>query len=145
MWGSAAHTLANTSSTGIDSANILINYIFKNEEYKVRGKYDVDDLIAQVKFDSSRFLCQRQMVTGPTLNYHCRLDERRRVHTPDALRHDRERQNKLPWLYLPCGAMHASPFPFDLEQPQQAPCTVWRLLAVHVPCLCVFLDWMPME
>lgn len=50
MWGSAAHTLANTSSTGIDSANILINYIFKNEEYKVRGKYDVeDDLIAQVK------------------------------------------------------------------------------------------------
>eukprot|EP00267_Zea_mays_P048556 XP_020401135.1 polyamine oxidase-like [Zea mays] len=35
---------------GIDSANILINYIFKNEEYKVRGKYDVeDDLIAQAR------------------------------------------------------------------------------------------------
>lgn len=28
----------------------------------------------------------------------------------------------------------------ELEQPQQAPCTVWRLLAVHIPCLCVFLD-----
>ncbi|KAJ1298398.1 hypothetical protein BS78_01G449800 [Paspalum vaginatum] len=32
---------------GIDSANILINRIFKNEEYKVRGKYD-DDQAAEV-------------------------------------------------------------------------------------------------
>jgi polyamine oxidase len=35
---------------GIDSANILINRIFKNEEYKVRGKYEYDDLIAKVKY-----------------------------------------------------------------------------------------------
>ncbi|XP_066398685.1 polyamine oxidase 7-like [Miscanthus floridulus] len=34
---------------GIDSANILINRIFKNEEYKVRGKYEYDDLIAEAK------------------------------------------------------------------------------------------------
>jgi len=37
------------SFPGIDSANILINHIFKNEEYKVRGKYEPDDQIAKVK------------------------------------------------------------------------------------------------
>jgi polyamine oxidase len=41
--------------SGIDSANILINRIFKNEEFKVRGKFEdqaaeVNGQAAEVKF-----------------------------------------------------------------------------------------------